>query len=227
MFGCIYAEQPFYLKENLSKAKPGDFIVIATNRTDTLMHISSKQDQRITIEEIAIPEGKKPANMNWRDWVQNNAPENTSWVMYEIDLSTGKMLRYYSFTKKGWYDIPEADNLLGKLLNLNLAEIPSNKCKRIGPRASSGLDVRPLWQPRMIVDGKPVQGVKFKAYQTRWPKDDSELSNRHIEIYLPEDSTLYPSYFPFWLQVSGAVGKAKIRIIDSGNDLKSPKSINN
>ena len=33
----------------------------------------------------------------------------------------------------------------------------------------------------------------------------------------------YPSYFPYWLQVNGVAGKAKIRIIDSGSNLKSPK----
>ena len=53
----------------------------------------------------------------------------------------------------------------------------------------------------------------------------ADLSNKTIEIYLPRNSQIYPTYFPYWLQVNGVAGKAKIRIIDSGSRLKSPNPL--
>lgn len=211
------------LRENLKRAQPGDYLVISSSKTDTLMHIYDKQGNILTIEEIAVPQGRHSNKISWKEWVRQNAPGNTSWVMYEIDLQTGQMLRYYSFSKNGWFEIPEADNFLSKLLNLKLTQIPLEARKRVGPKPNSGPDWRPLWQPRMIAEGRPINNVQFDAWRTKWPRDGSELSGKIIEIYLPQDSQRYPSYFPYWLQINGVVGKAKIRMIDSGSNLQSPK----
>ena len=211
------------LRNNLQRAKPGDFLVISCNKTVTLMLISEKQNQILTIEEIAVPENKRPVQLSWKEWVAKEAPGNSSWVIYDIDLRTGQMVRYFSFTKKNWYEIPEADNFLSKLLTLRMTKIPENSRKRVGPEPFSGPDMRPVWQPRLIIEGKPVDGVAFDAWRADWPRDGSDLSNKTIEIYLPKDNQSYPSYFPYWLQINGTAGKAKIRIIDSGNNLQSPK----
>jgi hypothetical protein len=220
----LHAQNSLFLKDNLQRAQSGDYIVVSSNKTDTLMHIYDKQDQLITIEEIAVPESeRKSQSLSWREWIHKNAPSHTSWVMYEIDLQTGQMQRYYSFSKQGWFEIPDADNFLSKLLNLKLNKLPDQARKKVGPRPNSGPDMRVFWQPRMIVDGQVVKGVEFNVWQTQWPRDGSELSGKSIEIYLPQDSQCYPSYFPYWLQVIGAVGKAKVRIIDSGSHLNSPK----
>lgn len=225
---CLLAWTPslqadsLFLRDNLQQAQPGDYLVISANKTQTLMHIYDKQNNLLTIEEIVVPEGKRPQSMGWKQWVEENAPGHTSWVMYEIDLRNGQMLRYYSFSKKGWFEIPDADNFLSKLLNLKMTKIPLDERKRVGPKPKSGPDFRPLWQPRMVVDGRPIKDVQFEGWRTRWPRDSSELSGRVIEVFLPQDNRLYPSYFPYWLQIIGAVGKAKIRIIDSGHNLQSP-----
>lgn len=220
----IQADQNLYLRDNLQRARPGDFIVVSANKTDTVMHIYDKQDHVLTIEEIAVPDvRRRQQETNWKEWIQEGAPGHTSWVMYDIDTKTGEMMRYYSFSKNGWFDIPDADNFLSKLLNLKFSQIPLNERKRVGPRPISGPEWRPIWQPRMIVNGKPISGVVFDAWKTQWPKDGSELSGKTIEVFLPRDNQAYPSYFPYWLQIIGAIGKAKIRIIDSGSQLSSPK----
>lgn len=218
-----FAEQ-LYLRDNLRLAQAGDYLVISANKTQTLMHIYNKKNNVLTIEEIAIPTCKRSSDLSWKNWVNMGAPNNTSWVMYDVDLQTGQMIRYYSFTKKNWFDIPEADNFLSKLLTLKFTKIPENQRKKIGPKSNSEFDFRPLWQPRLIQDGRPVKGVEFNAWRTKWPNDGSDLSNKIIEIYLPQDSQRYPTYFPYWLQINGAAGKAKIRIIDSGSQLHSPKN---
>ena len=218
----LQAEELF-LRDNLQRAQPGDYIVVSSNKTQTLMHIHAKQNQILTIEEIAVPECKRSSELSWKEWINQGAPENTSWVMFDIDLRDGQMIRYYSFTKKNWFEIPDADNFLSKLLNLKFTKIPDSLRKRVGPKPISGPEWRPFWQPRMIVEGRSIQGVVFDAWRTKWPRDGSDLSGRTIEVYLPRDSQRYPAYFPYWLQINGALGKAKIRIIDSGNQLQSPK----
>ncbi len=104
---------------------------------------------------------------------------------------------------------------------LDSPHIPKNG--DFGPKPFSGPDMRPVWQPRLIIEGKPDDGVAFDAWRADWPRDGSDLSNKTIEIYLPKDNQSYPSYFPYWLQINGTAGKAKIRIIDSGSNLQSPK----
>jgi hypothetical protein len=223
MFVGLQAEE-LLLRDNMMKAKASDFLVIQSNKTQTLLHIADKRDHLLTVEEIAVPEGKKPENLSWKDWISRNAPGNTSWVIYDIDLRNGQMSRYFSFTKNNWYEIPDTDNFLSKLLNLRLMKMPESARKKVGPKPISGPDWRPLWQPRMIIDGKTINGVAFDAWETKWPRDNSELSGKTIEIYLPKESDRYRAYFPYWLQINGAIGKAKVRIIDSGMNLKSPKS---
>lgn len=220
LFGWVGAD-PLHLKDNLQQALPGDFLVISANKTITVMHIYDKQAGILIVEEIAVPEGRKPQKISWREWVENNAPGNTSWVMYEIDLYTGRMLRYYSFSKQGWFEIAEADNFLSKMLNLRLSPIPDKDRKKIGTKLFATDDSR-FWQPPLVVDGQLIRGVKFDAWRTRWPKDSSDLSGKAIELYLPQDNQAFPSYFPYWLQINGVPGRARVRMIDSGAGLRSP-----
>jgi hypothetical protein len=220
----VQSSESLFLRDNLKRANRGDYLVISFNKTDTLMNISDKNKGVLTIEEIAIPESlRRKYSSGWRRWVEEGAPGHTSWTMYDIDISSGSMLRYYSFSKRGWFEIPEGDNFLFKLLNLRLIKLPESARKKIGSNPS-GIDFRQLWQPPMIVDGRLVKGVLFDAWRTNWVKDGSELSGKTIEVYLPQDNQKYPAYFPYWLQVSGVIGKTKIRIIDSGTHLKSPKA---
>jgi hypothetical protein len=140
--------------------------------------------------------------------------------MYTIDVPSGKMMKYYNYYYQTWHDMSEANVFLSKLLNLQLTKVPANQRKKVG--ASRG---GRLWQPPLVVEGKQIPNVPFDAYTTHWPKDGSQLSDRKVQIYLPEESSKYPSYFPYWLEVSGGVGKAQVRIVDSGRQLISPKKV--
>jgi len=225
MIGCIHllSADSLFLKDNLHRAEPGDYIVITANKTNTLMHIYDRKERFLIVEEIAIPASRKPTKMDWHSWIKNNAPGNTSWVMYEIDLNTGKMQRYYSFTKQGWFEISEADNFLSKLLNLRLSLIPDHERKKVGLKVFAESEKARIWQPNLVVEGQIVRGVKFDAWRTRWPKDSSDLSGKIIELYLPHDNQFYPSYFPYWLQINNSIGKSRVRMIDSGTKMWSPK----
>ncbi len=221
--GSLFAETTM-LRTNLQNAQVGDYFVILSSKTETLMLIREKTDKILTIEEIAVPTQRGPRSLSWKDWVHKDAPGNTSWVMYDIDLQTGQMVHYYSFTKKGWFDIPEADNFISKLLNLKLSLIPDSSRKKIGAKPAFGVDPRPIWQPKMVFEGQTIPNVPFLAWKTRWPKDTSDLSGRSIEVYLPQPDTTFPNYFPYWVQIEGTIGNAKMRVIESGKNLTSSKS---
>lgn len=223
--GVVFSLQAeeMMLRDHLKRAQFGDYIVVSSNKTNTLMHIYGKKDNLLTVEEITVPERGVPPNLHWKDWVRNEAPGHTSWVMYDLDLRNGKMARYYSFSHGNWYDIPDHDNFLYKLLNLKLNKISDRGRKRVGPKPTSGPDFRPVWQPKMVVEGQHVKGTTFDAWRAKWPRDGSELSSKTVEVYTAQENDKHPSYFPYWLQINGAVGKAKIRIIDSGRELQSPK----
>lgn len=212
------------LKDNLQKAKPGDYLVIAQGKNYTVFLVNKKNETTLNIQEVTIPSIKLPDdNISWRQWILNRAPGNTSWVSYVLDIPTGQMYNYYSFTNGGWYSVNQVDNFLTTLLNLKLTKINPKDRKKIGPPPEVGTpDWRPTWHPRMVVDGVTIKGVLFDGWKTKWPKDNSELSGRTIEVFVPAENQMYPSYFPYWLQVTGLVGKAKVRIIDSGTNLQSP-----
>ncbi len=216
----IYSEgDTLLLRDNLQNALEGDYIVTYQNRNYTVLLVSDKQKDIITIEEVTVPDRTCNGYTDWKKWVEDSAPGNTSWVMYTIDIPSGKMLKYYNFYYQAWYDMSEANVFLSKLLNLQLTKVPVNERKTVGVTRSK------LWQPALVVDGKQIPNVPFDAYTTRWPKDGSELSDRIVLIYLPEESAKYPSYFPYWLQVNGTIGKAQVRIVDSGRKLTSPMKV--
>ena len=212
--------EEMYLRDNLKLARVGDFIVTAQNKTYTVLLIDQMDANSIAIQEITVPINRINLNgFSWKNWIQQGAQDNTCWVRYVIDTQTGHMSEYYSFTKKGWYSVPESDNFISTLLNLKLRKVPLEERKRVGPTPPSAMtDKRPYWQPKLIFEGQEIKGIAFDEWRTFWPKDGSDLSGKIIDVFVPRQTGIYPTYFPYWLQVSGLVGKAKVRIVDSGRN---------
>jgi hypothetical protein len=225
LLNCLnpfWVDASLSLRENMRKANKGDFIVTAQNKNYTLLHIYDKKGDLLTLEEITVPAQRIKPKLVWREWVQQRAPGHTSWILYNINLTNGQIQDCFSISKKCWMNISEGENFMAALLNLQFTPIPLNERRKVGPVVDhTGLDRRSIWQPKMIVDGKAIPGVNFNAWQTRWPNDGTELAGKIIDIYMPDESGKYPSYFPYWLQVKGAVGKANVRIVDAGSKLVS------
>ncbi|MFT4551481.1 MAG: hypothetical protein ACI9S8_000094 [Chlamydiales bacterium] len=214
-----------FLKNNFSKARPGDYIVTMFNKSFTVLHIFSKEDDSLIIEEVTVPVHKFPKGRpsSWNHWYKEGAEHHTSWVMYDVDLSSAKIREYYSFSRKGWLELNDTDSIFSTLLSLPFELVEKKNRRKQGPPPAPGdLDRRSIWNPRMIVNGGKIDNVLFNAWKTRWPKDGSDLAGKLIQIYLPEESNIYPSYYPYWLQVQDTLGIAKVRVVDSGNNLKSP-----
>jgi hypothetical protein len=208
------------LKDNLRRAKPGDYIVASRDKMNVVLLIRDKTGEMMTLEEITVSSSQLESDtISWKDWIESNGPGNSSWVVFQADLTTGELLHFYSYTNRQWYQVPSNENFFSTLINLRLHPVPAKNRKKVGSSPSR------YWQPQMVFNGERIDGVTFIPYETHWPKDESELSGKTIEVYLPESSLGYPSYFPYWLQIRGIIGKAKVWIVDSGSGVKSPKML--
>ncbi|MFC2049175.1 hypothetical protein ACFLR2_00675 [Chlamydiota bacterium] len=217
------------LKGKLAEAHPGSYLVIEQNKTFTFFHIHDRFDNVAVIEEVSIPAASYARNrLNWKDWFESGAPGHTSWIISQVNLDSGIFEETFSYTHQGWIDMTSSNPFLTTLLNLRFQEVSLEERRRIGlPPGHHKVDNRPMWNPRLIVNGCIVSNPSFYAYKARWPSDGSELSRKTIEIYLPSqtetETTWFPAYFPYWLEVDGKIGSAKARVVDSGIDARSPK----
>lgn len=207
------------LKDNISRAQSGDYVVVVHGKAYTLLRIIDNQNHKLSIEEITVPCALMKRG-SWQEWLDQGAPQHSSWFTYTIDLDNNKVENCYSVARQGWVDAVGYDNFLPTVLNLDFEKIPLNERRRIGGDSVGG---GKLWQPKLVYEGKKIPNIVFDGWRSRWPNDDTELSDRTIEIYLPQDQGKYISYFPYWLQTYGAWGKAYLRVIDSGRNLSSPK----
>jgi len=226
LFFSFLAFQVFALdfSQFLKESQAGDFVVIAQGKNYTLMHVYDRLENEVTFEEITAPCSffSVPV-ISWRAWVRDRAPGHTAWVLYKVDLKTGKISSFYSLDKQCFLQIQEAENILSTLMKLPLYPLSEKERKKVGPPPDTGTpDRRSFWQPKLIVEGKLLPQAKFHAFRTRWPEDTSELSGKPIDLYFPDPDPRYPSYFPYWIQVYGIVGKASLRVVDSGSAFVSP-----
>ena len=215
------------LKEKLAEAFPGSYLVTEQNKNFTFLHVFEKKDNVIVLEEVVIPASRFPKQAyTWKEWFEAGAPGHTAWTLTQINTQSGTLEEIFSFTHNGWVDVSQADSFMTTLLNLRFKEVPYNERRRIGlPPGYGKPDHRQIWNPRLIVNGTPLENVSFDVWKARWPCDGSELSRKVIEAYLPEasPSMAYPIYFPYWLEVEGKIGSAKVRVVDSGMEAHSPK----
>ena len=203
----------------LQEAEKGDYVVTSQNKSFTLWHVIDHHTDSLIIEEVTLP--KKTWNklsLTWKEWLAKKAPKNNSWVMYELDLKTGKILEYYSFTRRAWIDTNISAEFLHSLLKLSFLPVPRSQRKNLGIGGH-------LWQPPLTVEGERVRQATFEAWSAKWPKDGSELANKIMEAYFPEKSKDYPYYFPYWLWVKGQYGRIHMRVYDSGKHMSSPYTV--
>jgi len=207
------------LKEKLSDAVPGSYVVTAQNKSATFFFIRSVEKNKLLMEEVSIPMSRAP--MDWKGWFESGAPGHTLWTSSLVNLDKGELEETFSFTHEGWIDQSEANAFFATLLNLSFREIPEENRKKVGfPPKHGQLDKRTLWQPRLIVNGEVVEGSYFTAFETRWPNDRTDLARRRIEVYFPEESG---AFFPHWIEVDGKVTTVQLHVIDSGTSARSPK----
>lgn len=202
------------LKEKLQQGAVGDYIVTKQQKTLSLLRVHEITPIRIVLEEISAPLSfLEPTQCDWQEWLDKGAPGHSGWLLYEIDLRTGKLLECYSPAQGTWITLDEP--FLPKMLNLTLAPTPKDKRKRIGPPPQAGEeDLRALWTPSLVFEGKKLSRPLCDAFETVWPKDGTDLSSCRLEFYFLPD---FP--FPCWIEASNGHYTFKIHCVASGRNL--------
>jgi hypothetical protein len=208
----------FHLKERLEKAKNGDYVVMEANKMITILAIRAKTQQTFILEEITAPlQNLKKMPASWAEWVRAKAPGHTSWSMVEIDLKNAQVLECYSFSRSSWVQLSQKESLFATLLDLPMKPIDASKRKKIGPSPMEGEpDIRKVWNPPLVFEGKKVDNALFDVFETEWPDDGSELSNKELSVYFDREKR-FP--LPFWIQLETSHATVALRTIDSGKNL--------
>ncbi len=210
------SKNPFY--KRLERAEKGDYIVTEQDKNCSLLLVHEKTDSSLILEEISFLRSSKPKD--YKKWLEKKAPGHLSWILYEIHLNTLKIEEAFSFSKQGWIQIGEGENLLRDFLSLSFQEISLQDRRKIGPPPKEGEpDFRKVWTPPLIREGEKVKNPSHTAYLVMWPKDTSFLSGKNLELYFDEKSP-----FPFWVEVKGDHLSGFVKGIDSGKNLISPHS---
>ncbi|MCH9634013.1 MAG: hypothetical protein S4CHLAM7_07490 [Chlamydiae bacterium] len=217
-------EENFFFKTPLSRAQKGDYVVVLQHKSLSLLHIFETHPKTLIIEEVSAPAKiKSTIKGDWKKWIENDAPGHTAWVMYELNLETGSVEDIFSCAQKCWKKVFPQEQIFPTLFDLKFSLVPDEKRKKVGPPPPSEMiEERPIWQPPVFFEGKKVPNLSSKAYSAYWPNDGTDLSGKKINIFLAEGDPNIPDFFPVWMQVSDKIGRLKLRIIDSGQELTSP-----
>jgi hypothetical protein len=209
----------FSLKDKIIKGSSGDYVVAEQMGTYAVLLIRSLSDRYLLLEEIDVPTLNHDAEGSWKEWISQDAPGHTAWVSYLIDLEQNKLIECYSHSKAAWLYADDPNNFFTRLMTLSLEKTPLDKRKRIGPPPTGEEDHRALWTPAVIFEGKKIEKPSITAWSARWPYDNSIISGCEVELYFSGFS------FPYWIEIKSPHYKAAVRTIDSGREMKSPKTI--
>lgn len=200
----------------------GNFIVTEYQKNLSFLRVHSFSPSSVFLEEINLPvhlAPKKP--ILWDDWVQKKAPGHTSWLLYQISLDDCKVVDCYSFSRQSYIALSDNQSFLSRLMTLPLTKVSLSERKRIGPQPVNDMpDTRKLWTPPKIYHGKKIKDPHFEMLQATWPKDDSELSGKLINLYFDKDQPDFA--FPYWTEIGDGYNSFQMHAIDSGNCLVFP-----
>ncbi len=226
---CLIVSLPLNaltLLDRFQDAENGDFVVISEGKHLTLFHILERTKEILAIEEITIQERNLPANISWQAWVKARAPQHTAWTISTFDILKQTVVSTYSYSSQEQLFLDEQFSFLSTLLKLELQSIPSNSRKRVGvPPMDGEQDHRKIWHPVIIFDGKK-QETSCSAYTALIPQGIPEVGGKRADLYFPSGDNCL-NYFPYWIEIRGAILKVKLRVIDSGKQLSSPASVKN
>lgn len=213
------------IKDRLAKANPGDFIVTEQGPAYSLLLVRAVEPTRLTLEEITVDKSHIDLKkISWKNWVENKAPNATSWTAFVLDLEKNTLLRSFSFLDNQWLFIENVDYFFGKFFSLPFRPSKENERKKIGPAPMPGeIDRRKFWKPQLTRDGKLFKQCDYEVLRSIWPSDKTQLAGCIIEVYMDVDQPAFP--FPYWLEVQHPHFTFKIRAIDSGSGIQSPAKL--
>lgn len=206
------------LADEFQKATSGDFVILRQAKLITCLRIADITDSEILIEEVTGEEsGFTPKAIGV--WLEKK-PSLISWTATCVDRKSGKVAAFFTHTGSGWMESEARLSFLPTLLAQRLEVVPQGAQKRIGVAPESGEpDLRKLWLPRIVVNGKELHKPEIAVFFVTIPDEYEELAGRQVTLYIPREREAL-SYFPYWVEIGA--GRVKLQAIDSGRGLREP-----
>lgn len=114
---------------------------------------------------------------------------------------------------KTYHITADSKGRLGILFNLPLTRVLPQNRKRAGPAPRPGeLDLRPIWNPKVIVDDK-LFSLECAAYTVTWPQDGTEIAGKKLTLYYAPPPALVG--FPYWIEIPTTPAPTYVRTVNS------------
>lgn len=214
----LIATQLLTVKQRFDSSRVGDYIVTEQDKVYSLLTVRDMSQERLVLEEFTLP-AHKAKKVKWKEWALQGAGGHTSHILYEIDLDKNQMERVYSLSR-GAFLSHEAAAFIPTLISLPLSNVKERK--KIGPAPNEGVDMRKIWNPPLVREGKKVVGAQFEVKRIHWPKDGTLLAEKTLDLYFDKRHPEFP--FPNWIEITDGSSTFKIRCVDSGSGLELPEA---
>ena len=208
------------LKEKFDSSCSGDYIVTEQDKVYSLLAVRESSKERLVLEEFTLS-AHKAKKIKWQKWILDGAPNHSSHILYDIDLVDNQMRRVYSVSRNAYLS-HEAASFIPTLIALPLETLSDGQRKKIGLAPGEGPDMRKCWNPPLVRGGKRQAGTRFDVKRAHWPKDGTLLAEKELDLYFDSSHPRFP--FPNWIEITDGSNTFKIRCVDSGSDLKLPKT---
>lgn len=202
---CAASEPSSLMTQRLTSLDEGSRILYELPQSIVSIYVSKKSPTELILDVAsATKDVLERENMSsWLEWSHKNTPSATLKEKIIIHLPEGTITQTGHSSNYAW---------LVTLLSLKATKVPLSFRKKAGPTPMPGeLDNRPLWHPKIVVQGKKLAS-ESSVYKIIWPADGSFLEQREILLYFPE-SPLAVKAFPYWIESPSS--SYKIFVVDS------------
>ena len=179
----------YSLKESLETVAVNDYIVYEGARLYTVIHVRGKSQTHVVFDEIVIStDCLKSLQLTFSEWIKEKAPNNASWMSYEVDLKNAQVVKSYSRTKRTNQDVKEGC-FLTTLLRLQCEEEPASWTAPL-PNHFEG---------------------PTKRWTGHWPHDGSLLADANVICFTGKEA------FPYWIEVRKERKRFLLRAVANGH----------
>jgi len=189
---------PLTLSTLLSeKGKEGDTIIVQYSSViyGIRLHLEPSSPPTLFIAKAPLQLKERERFSSWIDWMDDEAKGAVETLICPLTQLKNHAAELDAFFSLQW-----------------TLQHESRRKKRGAPPLAGEFDFRPLWQPKIVIEGTPMQGCLSDAYEAVWPEDGSELAKRILVAYVPLNEKAVP-WFPYWVELSG--GKQALFVVDS------------
>ncbi|MEG0037284.1 MAG: hypothetical protein RSB82_04205 [Victivallaceae bacterium] len=193
------------LADILLRSSAGDYAVLSYNGNQVIFVVKETDNQSAIVEEIRYTSPFRPPQ-NWKNIV-NSKKGHPKIRIFRVSKD---LVECFSLSEK-LCDLKKINSspLFATLLTLDFDKIPEDKLRRINGGSGS------IWHPKIISEENLEPG-DIEALEAYWPRDNSFLSEKRIEIRLTATDI---SPFPVWIEIGEQL---KIRSLGIGKKLITP-----